>query len=104
MKPLSAVMAMLSAALFSSAGFAGTRDGCTKIVNAAALRAVDRIPVIGQTTALGSPFAIEPGVLRVEVEVFGPQTQVYAVDVTIDDACNVLATSTRLESEQEAPR
>jgi hypothetical protein len=104
MKLLSAVVAILSAGLFAPASFARMNGNCAKIVDAAALRAVERIPVIGQTTAFGSPFAIEPDVLRVEVDVFGPQTQIYAVDVTVDSECNVLATSTRLESEQEAPR
>jgi len=88
----------------SSPSLAQTSDDCVRTVDQAALQAVNRIPVIGQTTALGRPFAIEPAVLRVEVDVFGPQSQVYAVDVMIDSACRVLAASTRLESESESPR
>jgi hypothetical protein len=104
MKPIFAVAAVLSAAICGSASYAEADGGCAKVVDAAALRAVNRIPVIGQTSARGSPFMIKPGVMRVGVEVFGPQTQIYAVDVTIDDACRVLATSTRLESQSENPR
>ena len=100
-KPLSAVAIILSFAACSSACFAQSSGGCAKIVDNAALQAVNKIPVIGQTTVFGSPFAIERRVLRVEVDVFGPQTQVYSVDVTIDNACNVVATSTRLESNPE---
>ncbi len=88
----------------SSPALAEISEACAKIVDQASLKAVNRIPVIGQTLVLGRPFASERGVLRVEVEVFGPQTQIYAVDVTIDSACRVLATSTRLESEAEPAR
>jgi len=103
MQPLFATAVVLSG-LCSSLCWAGIGEDCIRTVNQASLDAVNRIPVIGQTTALGRPFAIEPGVLRVEVEVFGPQTQVYAVDVAIDSACRVLATSTRLESEANPAR
>ena len=69
-----------------------------KIVDRAALQAVDKTLPIGQTMVLGQPVAVRPGVLRLEVEVFGPETLVYEVDATIDSACNVLAASTRLGS------
>ena len=94
----------LGAVALVPASFASADAPCDATVNRAALHAVNRIPVIGQTTVLGRPFTIDRGVLRVEVDVFGPQSQVYAVDVTIDSACRVLATSTRLESESESPR
>jgi hypothetical protein len=103
MQPLSVAAVVLSA-LCSSPGLAAMSEDCARTVDQASLQAVNRIPVIGQTTVLGRPFAIEPGVLRVEVEVFGPQTQLYAVDVAIDSACRVLATSTRLESEANPAR
>jgi hypothetical protein len=96
--------ALLSAAMCSTPSLAGMSADCAAIVNKASLQAVNRAPVIGQTIALGRPFAIEPSVMRAEVEVFGPQTQIYAVDVAIDRDCRVLATSTRLESESESPR
>jgi hypothetical protein len=88
----------LSAAICSSASCASISDGCTKIVDRAALQAVERTLPIGQTMVLGRPFAVEPGVLRLEVEVFGPETLVYEVDTTIDSSCRVLEASTRLES------
>jgi hypothetical protein len=94
----------LSAAAFIPASFASAGAACDATADRAALEAVNKIPVIGQTTVLGSPFAIDRGILRIEVDVFGPQSQVYAVDVTIDSACRVLAASTRLESESESPR
>jgi len=94
----------LSAAAFITASFASAGAACDATVDRAALQAVNKIPVIGQTSVLGQPFAIDHGVLRVEVDVFGPQSQVYEVGVTIDSACRVLATSTRLESESESPR
>jgi hypothetical protein len=100
----SVLAVLLSAAMGNSPALAGISEACAKIADQASLNTVNRIPVIGQTMVLGRPFAIKQGVLRVEVEVFGPQTQVYAVDVTIDRSCRVLATSTRLESEAEPAR
>lgn len=107
MRPLSAFTCLLSGAIAAtgnSPALAQIGEVCARIADEASLKAVNRIPVIGQTTVLGRPFEFKPGVLRVEVEVFGPQTQVYAVDVAIDRACRVLATSTRLESEAEPIR
>lgn len=102
-KPLSAVAGLLGAALCSSATLAATRisDICVNAVDRAALQAVARTLPIGQTTVYGRPFMAEPSVLRTEVEVFGPQTLLYEVDVTIDGACDVLAASTRLENNPE---
>ena len=100
-KRLPLFVAILSAATFSSA-LSAASAACDATVDRAALQAVNKIPVIGQTSVLGTPFTIDRGVLRVEVDVFGPQSQVYDIDVTIDSS--VLATSTRLESESESPR
>ena len=99
MQQLFAGAALLSAAMCSGPGLAGMSADCAAIVSNASLQAVSRAPVIGQTIARGRPLAIEPSVMRAEVEVFGPQTQIYEVDVAIDRECHVLATSTRLESE-----
>ena len=93
-----------AAALWSVSSGASAGAACDATVDRAALQAVNKIPVIGQTSVLGRPFTIDGRILRVEVDVFGPQSQVYAVDVTIDSMCRVLALSTRLESESEAPR
>ena len=102
-KRLPLFVAILSAATFSSA-LSAASAACDATVDRAALQAVNKIPVIGQTSVLGTPFTIDHGVLRVEVDVFGPQSQVYEVDVTIDSACRVLAASTRLDAESESPR
>jgi hypothetical protein len=102
-KRLPLFVAILSAATFRSA-LSAASAACDAAVDRAALQAVNKIPVIGQTSVLGQPFTIDRGVLRAEVDVFGPQNQVYAVDVTIDSACRMLPTSTRLESESESPR
>jgi|SRR5271170_2906268 hypothetical protein len=102
-KRLPLFVAILSAATFSSA-LSAASAACDATVDRAALQAVNKIPMIGQTSVLGQPFTIDRGVLRAEVDVFGPQSQVYAVDVTIDSACRVLPTSTRLESESESTR
>jgi hypothetical protein len=96
-------VAILSAATFSSA-LSAASAACDATVDRAALQAVNKIPVIGQTSVLGQPFTIDRGILRVEVDVFGPQSEVYEVDATIDSTCRVPATSTRLESESESPR
>jgi hypothetical protein len=100
----SAFSSVLLGAVFISASFASASAACDATVNRAALQAVNKIPVIGQTTVLGQPFTIDPGVLRVEVDVFGPQSQVYDVDIRIDSDCRVLAATTRLDSESESPR
>jgi len=53
---------------------------------------------IGQIMVVGDPTVLDPRLLRITVRVFGPRTEIYAVDVTTDDACNVLSASTRLET------
>jgi hypothetical protein len=99
-----AFSSVLIGALFISASFASASAACDATVNRAAWQAVNKIPVIGQTSVLGQPFTIDRGVLRVKVDVFGPQSQVYDVDVKIDSDCRVLAATTRLDSESESPR
>ena len=93
-----AAIGALSAALITSASDARTSGACVPAADRAAVAAVVRTPALGQVTVSGSPYAIAPNALRVEVRVFGTQTLVYAVDVKLDSACRVLATSARLES------
>ena len=73
-------------------------ESCAAVVAHAGLEAIERTRPIGQTHVFGSPFAFTPSLQRVEVDVAGPQTLIYDVDVTIDPACRVLGTSARLES------
>jgi len=71
---------------------------CIPTAKHAALDVIAKTPAIGQMTVFGTPFAIEPDKLRIEVDVFGPQSLVYRVDVTLDQACTVLATTAELEN------
>ena len=71
---------------------------CVARVNAAALAAMDRTNPLGQITVFGDPVVWDPHVLRVMVRVFGARTEIYSVDLTIDDACHVLSASTLLQS------
>ncbi len=71
---------------------------CVAKVNKAALQAVLRTGPLGQMQIFGAPTSFGPFLKRVEVRVFGGRTDIYAVDVTIDNACNVLGVSTRLET------
>ncbi len=71
---------------------------CAARVNAAALEAMDRTNPLGQLTVFGDPVVWDPSVLRVTVRVNGPRTEIYSVDLTIDDACHVLSASTLLQS------
>ncbi len=98
MKPFSLIGVVLSAAMFSSASVAGTADSCGEVASRAALEDVARSPAQGQLRAPDRPFEIAPGVLRVEVDVDGADMVVFSVDVTIDGACKVLATSARQET------
>jgi hypothetical protein len=70
-----------------SASFAQTDTNCRAIVRAAAVKAVDKTDPAGQSFVFGQPVLLPGHVLRLEVEVFGSQTEVYAVDVKINDAC-----------------
>ena len=71
---------------------------CVARVDKAALKAMNGAQPLGQMQIYGAPAVFDPHLLRVEVNVFGARTEIYAVDLTIDDACNVIAASTRLES------
>ena len=71
---------------------------CIARVNAAALQAMNRTGPLGQMQIFGDPAVFDPHLLRVTVRVFGARTEIYAVDLTIDDACRVLSASTRLET------
>jgi hypothetical protein len=75
-----------------------TNPDCVARVNKAALQAMKRTRPLGQMTIFGPPTSFGPHLLRVEVRVFGGRTELYAVDVTIDNACNILGASTRLEA------
>jgi hypothetical protein len=75
-----------------------TNPDCVARVNKAALQAMNRTNPLGQMTIFGPPTAFGPHLLRVEVRVFGGRTELYGVDVTIDNACNILGASTRLEA------
>jgi hypothetical protein len=77
---------------------------CAAAANEAALKGVGRTNPLGQMQIYGNPFAIAPNVMRVEVDVFGPQNPVYTVDVAIDSACRVQSVSTRLVSQSDLPR
>ena len=73
---------------------------CIGRVNRAALQAMNRTTPLGQMQIFGDPAVFDPHLLRITVNVFGARTDIYSVDVTIDDACNVLSASTRLESNE----
>jgi hypothetical protein len=101
-KRLALIATVLNIAAFSSGCMPETKieagPDCTARVNKAALQAMNRTRPLGQMTIFGPPTAFGPHLLRVEVRVFGGRTELYAVDVTIDNACNVLGASTRLEA------
>jgi ABC-type transport system substrate-binding protein len=73
---------------------------CVARVDKAALQAMNRTNPLGQMQIFGDPTVFDPHLLRVTVTVYGARTEVYAVDVTIDDSCTVLSASTRLESNE----
>ena len=97
MRPL-VLAGALSVTMVSTACLAGPSDACLAAVNTAAQQAVAKSPWIGQATAVGSPFAVRPNVLRASVSLFGPQSAIFSVDVGIDPDCNVRSTSIELES------
>jgi hypothetical protein len=96
--------ALISAALTLSALSSAcepevrTSPDCVAKVNKAALQAMKRTRPLGQMQIFGSPTSFGPHLQRVEVGVYGARTEMYAVDVTIDNACNILGASTRLET------
>ena len=101
-KRLALISTALTLAAFSS-GCAPetnieTNRDCVATINQAALQAVNRTRPLGQTTIVGSPTSFGPHLKRVEVRVFGGRTEIYDVDVRIDDACNILGVSTRRQT------
>jgi hypothetical protein len=90
-------LAALSSACMPEPGTQIAPD-CVAKVNKAALQAMNRTEPLGQLQIFGSPTSFGPHLERVEVRVFGGRTDIYAVDVTIDNACNILGVSTRLET------
>lgn len=92
-------VAALSLAAFSSSVFAQTPPRCTPAADKAAVAAVEKTPAIGQVFVSGIPFVPEPGIVRVEVQVFGGNPSYeYLVDVRVDHACDVLGTTIQLEN------
>ncbi|RBP01264.1 hypothetical protein DFR50_15726 [Roseiarcus fermentans] len=84
-------------------GFPGTArlpPACIATVNTVALQVMNRTNPLGQMQIFGDPAVFDPHLLRVTVTVFGARTDIYSVDLTIDDACRVLSASTRLESNE----
>ncbi len=92
-----AAAAVCSAGL-SSAGLAKPIHDCIPAAERAGTALIERGPAIGQVYVSGTAFAVEPRKLRFEVDVFGPQTFVYRVDVTLDAACNVQDIDTWLQN------
>jgi hypothetical protein len=101
-KRLALISTVLTLAAFNSGCVPETKieanPDCVARVNKAALQAMNRTRPLGQMTIFGPPTSFGPHLLRVEIRVFGGRTELYAVDVTIDNACTVLGASTRLES------
>jgi hypothetical protein len=101
-KRLAFVSTVLTLAAFSSGCVPepGTQiaPDCVARVNKAALQAMKRTGPLGQMQIFGAPTSFGPYLKRVEVRVFGGRTDIYAVDVTINNACNILGVSTRLET------
>ena len=100
LRPLTVIFAIVAATAGALAFPNAVRVGpaCVARVNKAALQAMNRTNPIGQIMVVGDPTVLDPRVLRITVRVFGPRTEFYAVDVTIDDACNVTSATTRLET------
>ncbi len=94
------IAAALTIGSFSSASMAKTAPNCVAKLNKAALQALNRTNPLGQMQISGSPISFGPYLKRVEIGVYGARTEMYAVDVTIDGACNVLEASTRLETNE----
>ncbi len=61
---------------------------------------MNRTQVQGQFQIVGPPTVFNPNLLRVEVNAIAARTEIYAVDLTIDGACNVLSATTRMESNE----
>jgi hypothetical protein len=99
---LTVVLAALASAGSATAfpDLARVNPECVARVDRVALQAMNRTNPLGQMQIFGSPAVFDPHYLRVEVNVLGARTEIYAVDVAIDDACKVISASTRLESNE----
>jgi hypothetical protein len=96
--PLTFVVLAFFAASFNFAAVAKSGPDCVSRLNRTALQAMNRTNPLGQMQIFGGPTSFGPHLKRVEVRVNGARTEMYAVDVTIDGACNILGASTRLET------
>ena len=99
MKPLLVIAAASGVALIGPPAFAKPIHDCIPAAEDAATTLIERGPAIGQTYVSGTAAAIDPRKLRFEVDVFGPQTYVYSVVVTVDPACNVRDIDTWLQND-----
>jgi hypothetical protein len=94
--------AAVTVAAFSSGCVPETKTeaspDCVARVNKAALQAMKRTRPLGQLQISGLPTSFGPHLLRVEIGVYGARIDMYAVDVTIDNACNIRGATTRLET------
>src|SRR5271165_3385446 len=88
MKPLLAIAAALGVVGMQSGSLAKPLTACIPSGRNAAIAVIEKGPAIGQVYSPGAAFAVDPHKLRYEVDIFGPQTYVYSVTVTLDDACN----------------
>lgn len=95
---LAAAVAPLAASAFTFPGTVQLAPECVTRVNKAALEAVNRTGPLGQMQIFGDPAVFDRGLVRVTVNVYGARTEIYAVDLVIDDACRVISASTRLDS------
>ena len=99
MKRLPLIAAVLGAAGVSPACLAKPIHDCVPAAERAATALIERGPAIGQVYVSGTAAAVDPGKLRFEVDIFGPQTFVYRVDVSVDAACNVQNIDTWLQND-----
>jgi hypothetical protein len=85
-----------ASAVLSQPVLAAPVGACAPAARQAAVAHIENGPAIGQVTSPGSAFALDPHRLRFEVDVFGPQTYIYRVDVTVDGRCNPTDFDTQL--------
>ena len=102
MKAIALLAAASGAAMFAPAAFADPA-ACIPSARNAAMALIERGPAIGQVTSPGSAFELNPHKLRFEVDVFGPQTFIYRVDVTFDRRCNATDFDTQLLNNPYGP-
>src|SRR5271165_929559 len=88
MKPVLVIAAALGVVAIHSESLAKSLTACIPSGRNAAIALIERGPAIGQVYSPGTAFASGAHQLRYEVDIFGPQTYVYSVTVTLDDACN----------------